>query len=260
MREPTAGCVPFGALHTRLPLVASLAARSARSPGLPTTGRASERHVQTASTSPAVSRARAVGASRCLGGRRTPHRGGKRPVPQRGQVPYSRLSVMSCPSAPCRLRGRFPRACNGVFHTEHAGRSCALAPLPLRLVLWCAVSWSNGASSRLVRAWTSSSMSRKGAFGWLLRHSLISVNMRSLRSRQCSSGVWSMGRLHVVDVPILSLSLLRVSSRCTHLTPTLWQQPGLVNNCEGPETQEVLMEATTRAHGSHLPRKSKSLF
>src|SRR5205814_395532 len=78
---------------------------------------------------------------------------------------------------------------------------CGLAPLQLRLVLCCAVSWINCASSRLIRAWTSSSISRKVAFGWLHRHSVISVKMCSLSSRQCSSDVWSMVRLHVLVFP-----------------------------------------------------------
>ncbi len=201
MLGPTVGSVPFGALHPRLPLAGSRAARSARSPGLPTSSRASEPHTQTASTSPDAPGALVAEASNCLAVSLIPHRGGKRPVPQLGQVPYSRFSVTSCPPAACSLRGRFPRACKGGWHTGHLGRSCALALLPLRLGLCCALSWINWASSRLIRAWTSSSISRKVALGWLRRHSLISVNIRSLRSRHCSLGVWSMVRLHFFVFP-----------------------------------------------------------
>jgi hypothetical protein len=83
-----------------------LAARSARSPGHPTSARASVRHAQTASMSPDVPGALVVEVSSSLAVKLTPHPGGKRPVPQVGQVPYARFSVTCCPPAACSLRAR----------------------------------------------------------------------------------------------------------------------------------------------------------
>src|SRR6266568_9052262 len=184
--------VPFVGLRTGIQLARPLVSQSARLPGLPGVLQASEPPAQRASTSPDASCALVAGASSSQVVRLTPHRGGKRPVPQFGQVPYSRLSVTSCPPAPCSFRCRFPRACNGVLHTGQLGRSCGLAPLQARLVLCWAVSRISRASNRLILSWTSSSISRKVALGWLCRHSVISVRICSLRSRQCSSGVLSI--------------------------------------------------------------------
>jgi hypothetical protein len=98
---------------------------------------------------------------------------GKRPVPQFWQVPYSRLSVTSCPPAPWSLRCRLPRTCKGVPQTGHVGRSCGLAPLQVRLLLAWAVSWINCTSKRLILAWSLSddfvaTLSRRSEFARLM--------------------------------------------------------------------------------------------
>src|SRR6266700_4829399 len=95
--------VPFVGLRTGIQLARPLVSQSARLPGLPGVLQASEPPAQRASTSPDASCALVAGASSSQVVRLTPHRGGKRPVPQFGQVPYSRLSVISCPPAPMPL-------------------------------------------------------------------------------------------------------------------------------------------------------------
>src|SRR5436853_7471017 len=111
--------------------------------------------------------------------------GGKRPVPQFGQVPYVLFSLISRPCAPCNLRLRFPRETSSSLQFGHRGRSPA--SFQLSSSRSNALVSIKATSNRLVNSRAFSSISRNVALGWDLFHVSISPRISPLKSLKISS-------------------------------------------------------------------------
>ena len=220
MLGQAADTVLFVGLRTGIQLARPLVSQSARLPGLPGVLPASELPAQRASTSPDVSGARGCRGVKLPGCKANSSSRGKKTCPTvwAGPILPAQCDVLSSRSLQLAL-SLSSRMQRGATHwTAWPLLWTRSTPGSARTLLGRILDQSGFQSTHsLVDA--RPQFPARVALGWLCRHSVISVRICSLRSRQCSSGGCPFPPPLVVAL-ILAFSSPSVYPLCKNLTPT----------------------------------------